>query len=147
MLKNKMLLILLMIGGLAVQAQQITGKWKVIDEDSGEAKCIVDIFKTDNNTLKGKITKLLDDDAPKDATCVKCKGKFKDEPLVGLPILRDFKKEDDKWVEGKITDPEKGKTYDSKIWVDKNDTDKLKVRGYVSIFYRTQTWERVEDGK
>jgi uncharacterized protein (DUF2147 family) len=140
-----MLLILLMIGSLATDAQQITGKWKVIDEDSGEAKCIIDIFKTDNNTLKGEIIKLLDSDAPKDATCIKCKGKFKDEPLVGLPILRGFTREDDKWVDGQITDPEKGKTYDSKIWVDEDDPDKLKVRGYVSIFYRTQTWERVED--
>ncbi|MDR9401320.1 MAG: DUF2147 domain-containing protein [Psychroflexus sp.] len=145
MRKYKMLLILLMIGSLATEAQQITGKWKVIDEDSGEAKCIIDIFKTDNNTLKGEIIKLLDSDAPKDATCIKCKGKFKDEPLVGLPILRGFTKENDKWVDGKITDPEKGKTYDSKIWVDEDDPDKLKVRGYVSIFYRTQTWERVED--
>jgi uncharacterized protein (DUF2147 family) len=140
-----MLLILLMIGSLATEAQQITGKWKVIDEDSDEAKCIIDIFKTDNNTLKGEIIKLLDSDAPKDATCIKCKGNFKDEPLVGLPILRGFTKENDKWVDGKITDPEKGKTYDSKIWVDEDDPDKLKVRGYVSIFYRTQTWERVED--
>lgn len=147
MRKYKMLLILLMIGSLATEAQQITGKWKVIDEDSGEAKCIIDIFKTDNNTLKGEIIKLLDSDAPKDATCIKCKGKFKDEPLVGLPILRGFTKEDDKWVDGKITDPEKGKTYDSKIWVDEDDPDKLKVRGYVSIFYRTQTWERVEYGQ
>lgn len=145
MRKYKMLLILLMIGSLATDAQQITGKWKVIDEDSGEAKCIIDIFKTDNNTLKGEIIKLLDSDAPKDATCIKCKGKFKDEPLVGLPILRGFTREDDKWVDGQITDPEKGKTYDSKIWVDEDDPDKLKVRGYVSIFYRTQTWERVED--
>ena len=147
MLKNVMVMILLTISCFAVQAQQITGKWKVIDEESGEAKCIVDIFKTDDHTLKGEITKLLDSDAPKNATCIKCKGKFKNEPLVGLPILRNFKKEDDKWVDGKITDPEKGKTYDSKIWVDEDDTDKLKVRGYVSIFYRTQTWERVEDGK
>ena len=147
MRKYKMLLILLMIGSLATEAQQITGKWKVIDEDSGEAKCIVDIFKTENNTLKGEIIKLLDSDAPKDATCIKCKGKFKDEPLVGLPILRGFTKEDDKWVDGQITDPEKGKTYDSKIWVDKNNPDKLKVRGYVSVFYRTQTWERVEYGQ
>ena len=126
------------------QAQQITGKWKVIDEDSGKAKCIVKISQTDDS-LTGKITKLLKKNAPDDAKCVKCEGKFKDEPLIGLPILRGFKKEDDKWVDGLITDPEKGKTYESKIWVDKDNPDLLKVRGYVSIFYRTQTWERVKE--
>lgn len=145
MRKRLIFLILFITSCLTLQAQQITGKWKVIDEESGKAKCIVNIFKTDRNTLKGEITKLLQSNAPDDATCVKCTGEFKDKPLIGLPILRGFKKEDDKWVDGKITDPEKGKTYNSKIWVDKDNPNQLKVRGYVSIFYRTQTWERIED--
>jgi len=135
---------LLLMSCFFTQAQQITGKWKVIDEDSGKAKCIINISQTDDS-LTGKITKLLKKNAPDNARCVKCEGKLKDEPLIGLPILRGFTKEDGKWVDGLITDPEKGKTYESKIWVDKNNPDLLKVRGYVSVFYRTQTWERVKE--
>ena len=134
---------LLLMSCFFSQAQQITGKWKVIDEDSGKAKCIVNISQTDDS-LTGKITKLLKKNAPDDARCVKCEGEFKNEPLIGLPILRGFNKKEDKWVDGLITDPEKGKTYESKIWVDKDNPDLLKVRGYVSVFYRTQTWERVK---
>ena len=39
-----------------------------------------------------------------------------------------------------ILDPENGKTYDCEIWL---ENDKLKVRGYIAFFYRTQTWEKV----
>lgn len=136
--------ILLFMSCYFAQGQNIIDKWKVIDEN-GEAKCIVKIFKTDEQSLTGKITKLLKEDVSSDAKCVKCEDEFKNKPLVGLPILRDFKKEDNKWVDGLITDPEKGKTYSSKIWVDQDNPDLLKVRGYVSIFYRTQTWKRVKE--
>jgi len=36
-------------------------------------------------------------------------------------------------------DPEDGKVYTAEIWVEEG---KLKVRGYVGFFYRTQTWLR-----
>jgi uncharacterized protein (DUF2147 family) len=36
-----------------------------------------------------------------------------------------------------IMDPEDGKTYKAEIWV---EGDTLKVRGYVGVFYKTQTW-------
>jgi len=39
-------------------------------------------------------------------------------------------------------DPETGKVYDCKIWL---ENGQLKVRGYVAFFYRTQTWLR--DGR
>jgi len=143
MLKN-IFCLLLFISCLLTKAQEITGKWKVIDEDSGKAKCIINIRLTDDYSLTGKITKLLKEEAPDDAKCVKCKGEFKNEPLIGLPILRGFKKGDDKWIDGLITDPEKGKTYNSKIWLDNDNPDQLKVRGYVGVFYRTQTWLRVK---
>ena len=51
--------------------------------------------------------------------------------------------EDDKlWSDGEILDPENGTTYDCKIWL---ENGQLQVRGYVAFFYRTQTWERVEE--
>jgi hypothetical protein len=36
-----------------------------------------------------------------------------------------------------IMDPEDGKTYEAELWV---EDGKLKVRGYLGFFYRTQTW-------
>ena len=45
--------------------------------------------------------------------------------------------DDDEWDDGEILDPENGKVYDCKIWV---EDGKLQVRGYVAFFFRTQTW-------
>ena len=44
-----------------------------------------------------------------------------------------------KWEGGKIYNPKNGKTYKCSIWLDGNN---LKVRGYVAMFYETQTWTR-----
>ena len=138
-------ILLFLFSCFSTQAQKVTGKWEVTDIETGKSKCIVDISTTDDNSLTGKITKLLGKNAKSDARCVKCEGELKNEPLIGLPILRNFKKEDDKWVDGLITDPGKGKTYESKIWVEEDHPDQLKVRGYVSIFYKTQTWDRLKE--
>jgi uncharacterized protein (DUF2147 family) len=45
----------------------------------------------------------------------------------------------DEWEDGTIMDPDNGKVYDCKLWV---EDGKLKVRGYVAFFFRTQTWVR-----
>jgi len=46
-----------------------------------------------------------------------------------------------KWRDGRILDPNNGKYYDCQIWLEDN---KLKVRGYIGFFYRTQEWIRAE---
>ena len=48
-------------------------------------------------------------------------------------------KKGDKWEGGKIYNPKNGKTYKCSIWLDGNN---LKVRGYVAMFYETQTWTK-----
>ena len=54
--------------------------------------------------------------------------------------MNNLEKDDDEWGDGEILDPNNGKIYDCKIWLEGNDI--LKVRGYVGFFYRTQTWKR-----
>jgi len=56
-------------------------------------------------------------------------------------ILKGLKKRGTEWSGGTILDPENGKTYRCKIWL---DDGKLKVRGYLGILFRTQTWYRVK---
>jgi uncharacterized protein (DUF2147 family) len=60
--------------------------------------------------------------------------------VVGMKIIWDFKKEGEKWVDGKILDPGNGSVYASSIWL--IDSDTLKVRGYLGPFYRSQVWKR-----
>ena len=59
--------------------------------------------------------------------------------LVGVNILSGLTKKKDKWEGGKIYNPKNGKTYKCSIWLDGNN---LKVRGYLAMFYETQTWTR-----
>ncbi len=61
-----------------------------------------------------------------------------------MEIIREMEKDDDEYEDGTIMDPNNGKIYDCKLWVDKNNERILKVRGYIAFFYRTQTWHRVE---
>ncbi|HRT54643.1 MAG TPA: DUF2147 domain-containing protein, partial [Flavobacteriales bacterium] len=63
----------------------------------------------------------------------------KDQPVLGMEIIRDMVKDDDEWEDGTILDPENGKVYDCKLWL---EDGKLMVRGYVAFFYRTQEWVR-----
>ncbi|HEX8697910.1 MAG TPA: DUF2147 domain-containing protein, partial [Myxococcaceae bacterium] len=82
---------------------------------------------------------------PQNPVCDKCEGALKNQPIIGMVILRDLKKDDDEWTGGTILDPGNGKTYKCKIAVEAGGK-KLKVRGYIgmSLLGRTQHWVRAE---
>ena len=119
------------------QSTDILGKWMTIDDESGQAKSIVEIFKKSDGKYYGKIVKLLQ--KPENENCVNCKDDRKNKPLLGLEIIRGLKKEGNEYTAGNITDPKSGKTYKCTIT---RDGDKLNVRGYMgfSLIGRTQTW-------
>lgn len=119
---------------------QIEGKWKTIDDETKQAKSIVEIFKKSDGKYYGKISQLLT--KPADPNCTTCKDDRKGKPLLGLEIIRGLKKDSDEFTGGNITDPKTGKTY--KCTITRNG-DKLNVRGYLglSLLGRTQVWEKV----
>lgn len=120
---------------------QIEGKWKTIDDETGQAKSIVEIFKKTDGKYYGKVSQLLI--KPANANCVDCKDDRKNKPILGMEIIRGLKKEGNEFTGGTITDPKTGKTY--KCTITKDGT-KLNVRGYVgfSLIGRTQTWNQVK---
>jgi len=69
----------------------------------------------------------------------------KNQPVIGLEIIRGVRQDEGKqvWEGGKILDPENGKEYRVSLTPDE-DGAKLKVRGYLGLFWRTQTWARVK---
>jgi len=67
-------------------------------------------------------------------------------PLKGLTIMSGFRYDaDGRWVDGRIYDPNSGNTYTGTI--QQVDADTLKLRGYVgiSLFGRTETWQRDDE--
>jgi uncharacterized protein (DUF2147 family) len=135
---------MLLISSLAFAQQgadRITGKWET---ENGRA--LVQIYKAGNGTYQGKILKtspkygsdesLYDDKNPDPSK--------RKRPIIGLVILRNLKSDGELWNGGKVYDPERGKEYDCKAWLEDNRT--LKIRGYVgiSLLGQTETWQRAE---
>jgi uncharacterized protein (DUF2147 family) len=119
---------------------QIEGKWKTIDDETKQAKSVVEIYKKSDGQYYGKVSQLLI--KPADPNCSSCKDDRKGKPILGMEIIKGLKKEGDEFTGGTITDPKTGKTYKCTITKSGN---KLNVRGYmgVSILGRTQIWDKV----
>jgi len=126
-----------------VYSQEVYGEWKTIDDNTGIAKSIVEVYEQ-NGKVFGRIKKILKKDQ-RDVRCVNCKGDLKNQKVEGMVILKDLSKDEDEFEDGTVTDPENGKTYNAKIWLNEDDPDVLMVRGYLSFLYRTQEWKRLED--
>ena len=126
------------LGSLAGAAEAPLGRWKSIDEKTGKPVSEVELYEQ-GGKLFGKIVGLTEptDKEGKAKTCTRCTGADKDKPIVGLVIIRDLALSDGRYKGGTILDPEDGKVYKAEVWTEEG---KLKVRGYLSMFYKTQTW-------
>jgi uncharacterized protein (DUF2147 family) len=124
------------------QSQTVFGKWKTIDDETGQAKSIVEVYEK-SGKVYGKIVEILNPEKRK-SVCTKCAGEDKNAPILGLIIVKGLVKDGDEYNGGKILDPLKGEEYKCLIALD--GKDKLKVRGFVgvSLFGRTQYWYRVK---
>ena len=119
------------------------GRWKTVDDATSKEKSLVVIWE-ENGKVYGRIEKLIDPDPhDPDPRCVRCDGELKGQPLVGLQILWNLRKDGDQWSGGKVLDPDNGKIYRCYIAVE-DGGKKLKVRGFigVSLVGRTEHWLR-----
>jgi uncharacterized protein (DUF2147 family) len=109
------------------------GYWKSIDRLTGKPKSIIQITRTEDDTLVGKIIKVF----PETSNI--------NQPTVGTVILSGLVAHRNQWQNGKIVDPENGKTYDCSLRLGENGK-KLNVLGYIGIplLGRSQIWERVD---
>jgi len=124
--------------GIALAADAPMGKWRTVDDKTGKMESEVEVYR-EGGKLFGKIVALTE---PTDANgqpkrCTKCTGDDKDKPIVGLVIIKGLSASGDRYKDGTITDPADGKVYKAEVWT---EDGKLKVRGYLGFFYKTQTW-------
>ena len=132
-MKKMILSMALAIFSLAGYSQTIIGKWLT---EAGDAK--VEIYEA-NGKVNGKIVWLEKGPDTKDTH--NTDEKMRSRKLMGVNILSGLTKKSEKWEGGRIYNPKNGKTYKCSIWL---DGDKLKVRGYLGVFYETQTWKKAK---
>lgn len=128
---------------MSVQAQSIFGKWKTIDDRTGNPKAIIKIYEEDG-LMHGHVVKILEE-GKENAVCGKCEGDKKDQPILGMKIIEDVEHVGNgEWKGKTLFDPEQAMTFRCKLWLNPDNPDELKVRGYLAFIYRTQTWIRVD---
>lgn len=125
----------------------VLGYWKHVDEDSGKTLSIFKLFEYQGK-LVGKIVKTFPKEGkPAQSVCTECAGRQKDKPVVGLIFFWDFVHEEGsttKWTDGKILNPEDGKTYNAEAELSA-DGKTLKVFGYIRLLFKvggTSNWQR-----
>ena len=122
------------------------GLWQTISDKDGKATSEVRILES-SGVVSGKIERVLDSKAKPDEKCDKCEDDRKNQPIVGLELLRGLKKVDGKdvWEGGTVVDPNNGTIYKARVTTI-DGGKKLEMRGYVGapLFGRTQTWIRIQ---
>ena len=137
----------LLLGALftAQASESPVGLWRTIDDKTGKEKSLVRIVEA-NGELRATIEKLFREPHEEpNPNCDKCPGEKKNKPVIGMQIGNGLKKDGDVWSGGEILDPQNGKTYKCKVWLE-DKGKKLNVRGFigVSVLGRTQVWLREE---
>ncbi|HYG01088.1 MAG TPA: DUF2147 domain-containing protein [Chryseosolibacter sp.] len=134
--------ILLLCISTTLAAQSVIGKWKTIDDETGEEKSVVEIYSK-NDKVYGKVIKLFrkpgEDPDPVCDDCEEDDPRFR-KKIIGMDIILDMEASDGEYSGGTILDPANGKVYKCKLWVEDGE---LQVRGYWGPFFRTQTWKKV----
>ena len=124
------------------QSLGVIGKWNTIDDVTGKVVSVVEIFEH-NNKIYGKVNEIFNPKS-RNRVCENCTGDDKNKAILGLTVIKGLVKAGNEYCNGKILDPKSGKLY--KCYITLEEPDKLKVRGYIgiSLFGRTQYWERLK---
>ena len=146
MKKTLLLLVafVLSVAGMAsAQTMSPLGSWT-----NSEKKATFEIYKC-GDKLCGKIVSLT---VPNDPATSKPKtdsknpdAKLRNRPRLGMVFMQGFKYDtDNKWDDGKIYDPESGKTYSCYMQMQSPNT--MEVKGYIgfSLIGKSQSWTRVK---
>jgi uncharacterized protein (DUF2147 family) len=139
----KTLLLPFLFLAMPSHAQTISGKWKTIDDETGDQRSIVEIFES-GGRFYGRVIRIFPKPGENpDPVCESCEDDDprKGKKVIGMQILTGLELLKDQYANGDILDPENGKVYRCKLWLEGND---LIVRGYWGPFYRTQTWKKAD---
>lgn len=140
---RKFLLVLLILPLFAhdLSAQDVLGKWENRNEE-GVVNSIIEVYEKDGK-IYGKVDRIMREE-DRERLCTKCEGDLRNKPVEGMEIMQGLVKDGEEYSDGTIVDPNTGKEYRCKIWIDEEEPDVLNIRGYIALFYQTRTWQRAE---
>ena len=125
----------------AADPQSPLGLWKTVDDKTGMPRAMVRIYLQDGKYF-GRIEQSF---APSAETrvCSVCTDERRNQPIIGLLIMRNVTLRDGEYGGGDILDPDTGSVYRCKFHLEK-DGAVLVVRGFIgiSLLGRSQTWQR-----
>ena len=132
-MKRMFLLLALVFSSMIASAQidKILGEWYTVDDETGETKALVNLYKGDNGLYYGQIIKVFKNGEENPNSDRK-----------GLVIVKDMEEEDGILKNGTIYEPESKNTYYAKISYNSEDNTitlrgSLDKRGWIG---RSQTW-------
>jgi uncharacterized protein (DUF2147 family) len=125
----------------AADLQSPIGLWKTVDDKTGMPRALVRIYLQDGKYF-GRIEHSFTPGA-ETRVCSVCTDERRNQPIIGLLIVRNMTLRDGEYGGGDILDPDSGSVYRCKFHLE-HDGTVLVVRGFIgiSLLGRSQTWQR-----
>jgi hypothetical protein len=138
---------LLVIATVSTAADLTTpdGLWQPLDA-SGKPLGLIRIY-LDHGLYFGRIEPSSPEDKG-DGRCVRCTDERKDQPIIGLVLIRNMRLQGEEYGGGDILDPDTGRIYGCKFRLI-DDGHRMIMRGYlgISVLGHSQTWRRVDSAR
>jgi uncharacterized protein (DUF2147 family) len=129
------------VASQASDLQSPIGLWQTVDDRTGMPRALVRIYVQDGKYF-GRVEQSFTPGA-ETRVCSVCTDERKNQPMIGLLIIRKVTLRNGEYGGGDILDPDNGTVYRCKFHLDRDGTE-LVVRGFIgiSLLGRTQTWRR-----
>jgi uncharacterized protein (DUF2147 family) len=124
----------------------VSGVWQQIDPSTGFVGGLIS-FKEKDGLWEAYIIKMYPKPGdPVDPVCSGCTDDRKDQPVLGIRLIQNAKRDGLNYEGGAILDPRSGSQYSVELTLAPDD-ETLTVRGYLGIklLGQSQTWERLHE--